>query len=142
MYRITKELTSGVNNSGVPIKSKEGRRLTTEREQLDRWKEHFNEVLNQQEPDFLLDLSNEDIRAVLNVNMGEISVEEVQKALKNLKNNKAAGIDELQAELLKNGGEILESELVKLFNNIWRQESIRIRVETRCNCNDTKERRS
>ena len=64
LYRITKELTSGFKSSGVQIKSKEGRRLTTEREQLDRWKEHFNDVLNQQKPDILLDLSNEDIRAV------------------------------------------------------------------------------
>ncbi len=39
-------------------------RLTTKRGQLERWKEHFNEVLNQPEPGILLDLSNEHVRAL------------------------------------------------------------------------------
>ncbi|XP_022245853.1 uncharacterized protein LOC111086614 [Limulus polyphemus] len=119
IYKITKELTSGFKSSeGVPIKAKNGTRLTTEREQLERWKEHFNEVLNQCEPDILLDLSNENVRAILNVNLNDISLEEARRALQNLKNNKAAGSDELQPELLKNGGQALELELLNIFNNI------------------------
>ncbi|XP_022240572.1 uncharacterized protein LOC106458595 [Limulus polyphemus] len=125
VYKITIELTSGFKSSGgVPIKAKNGTRLTTERQQLERWKEHFNEVLNQCEPDILLDLSNENVRAILNVNLNDISLEEGRRALQNLKNNKAAGSDELQPELLKNGGQPLELELLNIFNKIWRQETI------------------
>ena len=98
--------------------------LTTEREQLERWKEHFSEILNQDEPDTLCDLGSEHAREMLNVNLSDISLEEVRSALRTLKNNKAAGADDIQPELLKYGGKTLEMELLHLFNRIWKQERI------------------
>ena len=49
----------------------------------------------------------------------------VQKT-KNLKtqNNKAAGLDEVTAELLKHGRDTVASKLTDLFNRIWRAEEV------------------
>ena len=85
--------------------------LTTEREQLERWKEHFSEILNQDEPDILRDLESEHARDMVNVNLSDMSLEEVRSVLRKLKNNKAAGADDIQPELLMYGGKTLEMEL-------------------------------
>ena len=45
-------------------------------------------------------------------------------ALKRLKNNKAAGIDEVAAELLKYGGRDVEEELTRILKDVWRQETM------------------
>ena len=46
VYKITKELAGKGRADDGPIKSKAGERLTTERQQMERWIEHFKEVLN------------------------------------------------------------------------------------------------
>ena len=45
VYKITKELSSK-KPTIVPVKDKVGRVITNEREQAERWKSHFKEVLN------------------------------------------------------------------------------------------------
>ena len=52
---------------------------------------------------------------MLSVNLSDISLEEVRSALSKSKNNKAAGADDIQPDLLKYGGEILEMELLHLL---------------------------
>jgi len=47
---MVRQLTGVKDNTNVPITAKDGRLLLTEREQNLRWKEHFEEVLNQPEP--------------------------------------------------------------------------------------------
>ena len=124
-FKITKELLSGFKSSGgVPIKARNGTSFTTEREQLERWKEHFNEILNQDESDTLCDLGSDHAREMLNVNLSDMSLEEVRSVLRKVKNNKAAGADDIQPELLMYGGKTLEMELLHLFNRIWKQERI------------------
>ena len=55
MYRIVRELTNPRSISSIPINSKDGRTLTTEEEQSNRWMEHFEGVLNQPDPTNLID---------------------------------------------------------------------------------------
>ena len=75
------------SNGGVPMKARNGMSLTTEREHLERWKEHLCEILNEGEPDTLCDLGSEHTKEMLNVNLSDISLEEVRSALRKLKNN-------------------------------------------------------
>ena len=51
--------------------------------------------------------------------MKKITPIEVHKAIKSLKNNKAAGIDQIHGELLKNGGEVIVNQLTHLFDLVW-----------------------
>jgi hypothetical protein len=69
---------------------------------LARWKEHFEEHLNEgpelEQPTRLVDLRDN------GVDIDLLSREEIEGALKYLKNHKAAGADSIAAKLSKNGG--------------------------------------
>ena len=47
LYGVVRQLTGAKDNTNVPIMAKDGRLLLTGSEQNLRWKEHFEEVLNQ-----------------------------------------------------------------------------------------------
>jgi len=72
LYRIVRELTGVSSNSNVPLKSKQGATLLTEREQAVRWVEHFNEVLNQPISDDLFDFNKEDVVGTINASLSDI----------------------------------------------------------------------
>jgi len=50
--------------------------------------------------------------------------EETAKAIQALKNNKAAGLDQISAELLKYGGHSTVASLTDLMNNCWQDGSV------------------
>jgi hypothetical protein len=99
LYRIVKDL-SGKTGPKVPIVDTAGRPLKSQEEQAKRWKEHFHAVLNCPEPGVLHDFS-QDCMNSLDIDIGDVTMEEVKRVIKRLKNGKAAGIDGIQAELLK-----------------------------------------
>jgi len=54
----------------------------------------------------------------------ELSVFEVQLAIKELKRHKSTGIDQIQAELIKAGATSFLSEITKLIKSIWKIRNI------------------
>ena len=46
--------------------------------------------------------------------------EEVEAGIRALKNGKAAGVDNIQTELIKRGGETVTDMLTKICNEVWR----------------------
>ena len=46
VYKITKQLCGNNTNHSMPVKDKQGKVITTEREQAARWVQHFEEVFN------------------------------------------------------------------------------------------------
>ena len=124
LYRIVRDLTGAQTNTNVPVRGKDGKVLLTEREQSARWVEHFNEVLNQPEPDELFSFDNESDLGPIEGSLEDFQISETAKAIRKLKNNKAAGLDEIPAELLKQGGEPVTEALTELFNKIWHAEEI------------------
>jgi hypothetical protein len=85
-------------------RAKSGELLTIKNQVLAGWKEYFEEHLNLNEGS----KSEQPTRPVnLRDDGADIDLpsrEEIEGALKYLKNNKAAGADSIAAELLKNGG--------------------------------------
>jgi hypothetical protein len=83
-------------------RAKNGELLTNKNQVLARWKEHFEEHLNEDsesdQPKRPVDLRDDGVDIDLS------SRKEIEGPLKNLKNNKPAGADSIAAELLKNGG--------------------------------------
>ncbi|CAH1248758.1 Hypp8389 [Branchiostoma lanceolatum] len=121
VYRITKTLCNQNSACSVPIKDRQGKLLTNEKEQAERWAQHFEEVLNRPEPDEPADPApSEDIP----INTDPPTLEEVETAIKAMKNRKAPGIDAIQAELLKADCATATLLLTDLFAKIWEHEVI------------------
>ena len=122
-YKGIKDTKNGYQPRTQMIRSKDGRLLIGEDEVKGRWKEYFQELLNRPEPDEPLQEPERDEQEVDNA-MEELEDTEIRKAIKRLKNNKATGIDGINAELMKYGGEAMEEELLVLYKKIWREMTI------------------
>ena len=56
LYKITKTLTGGFRNSEVPMKDVNGNVIICVAEQTQKWKSHFETILNKKAPDNLADI--------------------------------------------------------------------------------------
>ncbi|KAK3561822.1 hypothetical protein QTP86_017071 [Hemibagrus guttatus] len=100
------------------IKDRDGRVLTSEESVQRRWKEYFEELMNEE---------NEREKRVEGVNSVEQKVDkirkdEVRKALKRMKNGKAVGPDDIPVEVWKCLGEAAVEFLANLFNRVLESE--------------------
>jgi hypothetical protein len=84
-------------------RAKNGELLTNKNQVLERWREPFKEHLNE--------------------GIDFPSREEIEGALKYLKNNKAAGADSIAAQLFKNGGPNLVDALHEVIQQAWTSEN-------------------
>ncbi|KAK3552015.1 hypothetical protein QTP70_031597, partial [Hemibagrus guttatus] len=100
------------------IKDRDGRVLTSEESVQRRWKEYFEELMNEE---------NEREKRVEGVNSVEQKVvkirkDEVRKALKRMKRGKAVGPDYIPVEVWKCLGEAAVEFLTSLFNRVLESE--------------------
>ena len=86
-------------NINIPVRNKQGKLLTSEKEQEESWKDHFREVLNRPDQPQTAEIREAEID--LEINTDAPSKEEILKTIKSLKNNKAPGKDQLPADFLK-----------------------------------------
>ncbi|KAK3548074.1 hypothetical protein QTP70_004504 [Hemibagrus guttatus] len=96
------------------IKDRDGRVLTSEESVQRRWKEYFEELMNEE---------NEREKRVEGVNSVEQKVDktrkdEVRKSLKRMKSGKAVGPDDIPVEVWKCLGEAAVEFLTSLFNRV------------------------
>ena len=84
----------------TPIKESKNKVLTTQRDITEKWKSHFEKVLNRPEPENPASPDPAEDEAE-NINTDPPSTAEVRSAIKALKNNKAPGLDNITAEMLK-----------------------------------------
>ena len=84
--------------------------------QAARWAQHFEEVLNQPEPN---ETADPDPWDEVDINISPPSQAEVETAVKAMKGGKAPGIDSLQAELLKADVTSASMVFTDLFAKIW-----------------------
>ena len=76
--------------------------LTAESDRLERWKQQFECTLNREPPKVPIEITEEDIQPTLSeIRLDPITKDEIGIALKHMKNNKAAGKDNITVELLK-----------------------------------------
>ncbi|KAK3560232.1 hypothetical protein QTP86_002181 [Hemibagrus guttatus] len=100
------------------IKDRDGRVLTSEESVQRRWKEYFEELMNEE---------NETEKRVEGVNsveqkVNKIRKDEVRKALKRMKSGKAVGPDDIPVEVWKCLGEVAVEFLTSLFNRVLESE--------------------
>ena len=122
VYQITIRLCGKGRNVNTPVKDKQGVLLTSEKEQQERWAEHFKEVLNRPDPETTADIpeAEDDLDICTEVP----SKEEIQEAIKSLMNNKAPGNDQLTAELFKTDPITATEILHPFFQKIWENNTI------------------
>lgn len=121
VYCITKKLSGRFQSSDMPIKDKNGKLLTSQEDQKKRWKEHFEELLNRPPPDNppQIEPAEED----LDIDLEPPRKEEIEEAIKKLRNNKAAGPDGIPGDAIKGSIGSATHILHGLFQKIWETES-------------------
>ena len=116
-YQLVKDLISEKQGRSSTIQDKSGKCPTEENEILSRWTEYCSELYNYQScgDNAVLDCSQpkkEDLQPILR--------EEVEFAVASLKKGKSSGVDNIPAELVQAGGEIMIDVLTEICNRIWR----------------------
>ena len=122
LYKISKQLNNGFKNCDVPVKNKNGMVIEKEAEKLQRWKEHFESVLNRPDPPHLADIQPADTD--LDICTDPPSLEEVTAAIKAMKSGKAPGADGVTAEMLKADVDVTAPILTEIFKQIWEEGQI------------------
>ncbi|XP_059154670.1 uncharacterized protein LOC131940109 [Physella acuta] len=99
LYEVTRTLSGKNINPNKPVKDKVGNILTSDTEQRDIWVQHFDEILNQ--PLSLNIPAIPTANHLLDVCTDPSTKLETIRAIKNMKNGKAAGPDGIPLEALK-----------------------------------------
>lgn len=122
-YRIAKVLSGGGKAPNHLVRATDGTLLSTEEDQAERWTKHFEEVLNKPPstlPRSPFGATAEDAR----FNTAPPSRREIAAAIKQLKNNKAPGADNIASEMLKVDAESLSEQLRLILHEVWETETI------------------
>jgi hypothetical protein len=120
LYRIISEFKKGYQPT-INIKNYENCDLLTDPQSvLNRWKNFFKQVLNVHE---IHDVRQMDMHTAETL-VSEPSLIEVKTAVGKLKSYKSLGTDQIPAELIKAGSEILRSEIDKLIYSVWNMEKL------------------
>ncbi|XP_062620030.1 uncharacterized protein LOC134281605 [Saccostrea cucullata] len=112
VYQLTKQLCGRRRNRTSGIRSKNGDLIFEDGKILERWKEHFGEVPNV--PTETMDLREGCIiheNEIKEIDTTPIREEEVEKAIQKVKRGKSPGIDNINAELLKESVSYSTAEL-------------------------------
>ena len=98
IYTKTK-LRGYLKKPSTGIRTKEGNVITTEEEVLERWKEHFYEILNVfcEEADLTEGCQLGDCEDPIDMDTGPFTIQELRQVISRLKNGKAPGVDKKKA---------------------------------------------
>ena len=122
LYETTKTLAGKYKQSSKPVRDKGGKILTKKEDQLKRWAEHFEDLLNRPAPGAIADIPPAENQLLVNCNTS--TEEEVRRAIHTLKNGKAAGPDDVPAEALKAAPYTSAAMVWKIIQRIWKQEKV------------------
>ncbi|XP_060761994.1 succinate dehydrogenase cytochrome b560 subunit, mitochondrial isoform X1 [Neoarius graeffei] len=124
-YNSLKEVYGPSSLGSFPLLSTDGTTLITEKDKiLERWAKRFDSVLNRPST-----INDEAIARLPQIPVNETldavpTLEEIQKAIRQLSSSKAPGSDSIPAELYKEGGSALTDKLLNLVQIIWAKDAV------------------
>ena len=125
VYDITKIVCNCKSRQSQAVRDKSGQLLTSEDAKLERWRQHFEETLNQNKHSVPLDVQEDEcIPELVAISQEPINKEEIKAALKSMKSGKAPGRNSITAELLKADKDLAAEQMEELFKVIWEKEVI------------------
>lgn len=124
-YNAVKSIYGPTNHCITPLKTADGLRVLKDQSSvLERWAEHFNTLLNQDsEADHTILDQLPELPPIDILNQPPTFLE-VLSAVRSLKNNKSPGMDNIPAELLKQGGYLCTRALHQHITKVWADENI------------------
>jgi len=121
MYQTGNQFKKGYQHKFSIIRSKKGELAMNTKEKAEIWKEYFDKLLNTVEP---RELIKKEIKKLPKLKLKELTIEDVKKAIRNLKNSKAAGTDGIRLELIKYGRNKLLNRMYELVRQVWEEERV------------------
>ena len=115
-WKELKRIRKGASKMEEVVKDRNGQ-LVKGNEARKRWAEYYESLLNIGDNRVADVVANAGVQVPVmeDVNEGEITKEEVERALKETKVGKAPGVDGVRAEMLKEGGVTVVEWLVRVF---------------------------
>lgn len=125
-YKDIKTIRKKKEETTTYIKDKEGNLISTEEEKVIRWRQYFEEILNEG-TNRMQEKDREEIsetRTPKNEDINMPTTEEIEEIINMMKNNKSPGKNGITKENLKYGGNILKEEIHKIICRIWETEEM------------------
>lgn len=121
-YQGVKKVKRGYQSKTILCQDKQGNLIGNQEKAIERWAEYFEELLNKS----VDERENPEIfdSDIIEPNVEKPTFEDIRNIIKSLKNNRSAGEDAVQAEMLKYGGEIVETMVYELIEEIWEKEEM------------------
>lgn len=121
-YQALKKMTKGFQPRVDACKDQNGSIIVEEEKVLDRWAEFFEDLLNVEENQ--LDENEKPAFLTAEPYIIKPSIDEIEEIIKQQRNGKAPGEDQMPVEFFKYGGKEMITLLHKIIIDIWDQEEI------------------
>ena len=120
VYQTTRILSGKWSKPSAPVKDRDGKTVFGQEGQLDRWREHFDSLLNRPPPENPPDILP--ARRDLAIETDPPDRDEIATAVRQMKSGKAGGPDHIPPEALKTDVGATVEILHPLFEQIWNEE--------------------
>ena len=123
MYSKISEEKKGFQARTSMCNDKEGNLMVEGMRVVERWAEHFEELLNGTNGSGVT-TGNVQEQVETDPDVIDPSLRETEEAISSMKNHKAPGEDMITAEIFKYGGDELKRELHDIITRIWQEEQM------------------
>ena len=120
MYRGINDFKKGYQSRTNIVKDETGDLVTGSYSILARWRDYFSQLLNVHGVHDVRQTETHTAEPLV----PEPSAFEVDLAIEKLKSHKPPGIEQIPAELIKEGGRIIRYQIHKIIFSIWNKEEL------------------